>query len=479
MSLKFSEIFAKTKILATLGPATSEAEMIRKMLHTGVDGFRLNFSHGDQKFYEALFNDIESIYNDEQIPFTVLIDLQGPKIRLDDLELPEIEINTGDFIEISTEKIIGNSSKISTSYQPLADDAQVGDQILIDDGLIRLRVSEKKNKSVICFIEHGGILRPRKGMNLPGMKISVPSITEKDYNDIEFAVKYRADYIALSFVRSPNDILTLKEWLKNKNIDRPVIAKIEKKEAVDNFDEILSAADGIMIARGDLGVELPPQEVPVIQKEIIKKCNAVGKPVITATQMLESMMNNPIPTRAETSDVANAVWDGTDVVMLSGETAVGKYPIRTIQMMNDVILNAEAHIRPLKDLEFFVPEIIEENLFDSINKSIVDMSRQIKASAIVAFTFKGRTAKSLAKYRPHARIIAISDSRETMNRLNLFWGVTSYYFKDINKEYMAADEIKSILKEAGIVKAGDIIIITAGAPYSEKGRANWLRFEPV
>lgn len=479
MSSRLSEVFAKTKILCTLGPNSYTSEDIKKLILAGVDGVRLNFSHGDFNFYSKVFDNIHNACTDEKTPLAILMDLQGPKIRIGELVEPEIELKTGDKIEITAENIIGTSKIISTSYKYLVSDAEAGNKVMIDDGLIRLQILEKRNSSIICLIENGGILKPKKGINLPGMKLSTPSITDKDYSDLEFALEYRIDFIALSFVRSADDITTLKEWLKAKGKSISVIAKIEKKEAVDDFDSILDASDGIMIARGDLGVELQPQDVPVIQKEIIKKCNAVGKPVITATQMLESMINNPIPTRAEASDVANAVWDGTDVVMLSGETSVGKFPLKTAQIMNDIVKNAETHLIPLQDGAFKVPESIEENLFDSVGRAIVSISRQVKAKAIVAFTLKGRTASNLSKFRPDARIIAFSNSFETMNYLCLRWGVTTIFMDEIDKEKIAIDKAKELIVEHGHVKEGDVVIFTAGAPYSEKSRANWIRFEVI
>jgi len=479
MNNTVNENFAKTKILCTLGPSTNKAELIEKLITAGADGVRLNFSHGSYDSFKSLFTEIDKACIDKQIPLSILIDLQGPKIRIGELSKPEIEILSGDKIEITTEDVKGTKDLISTSYKYLADDAQVGDRLLIDDGLLRLRIIERKKKSVICIIENGGILKPKKGMNLPGMRLSTKSVTEKDLEDLEFALDYRVDYVALSFVRSAGDISTLREWMKRNNKVRPIIAKIEKKEAVENFDEILEVADGIMVARGDLGVELPPQEVPIIQKEIIKKCNRTGKLVITATQMLESMIHNPIPTRAEASDVANAVLDGTGVVMLSGETAVGKFPVKTVQIMNDIIENTDKYSKPLKEEEFEIPKSTEENLFDSVSRGIVSMSRQINAAAIVVFTFQGRTAINLSKYRPKAKIIAVSNSFETMNKLCLRWGVTSMFFPDIDKEHLAIDKIKGKLLKSDIVKEGEVVIFAAGAPYSEKSRANWLRFEVI
>ena len=470
---------AKTKILATLGPATHDVEAIKQLILAGVDGVRLNLSHGTYDFFEEIFNSIHTACLEENSPLAVLVDVQGPKIRIGELEQPSINLITGNAIEITIEDIKGSDKIISTSYKKLVDDAKIGDPILINDGLIRLKVVQKKSKSLVCEIVNGGILTPKKGMNLPGMNLSTPSITEKDFNDLEFVLKYRVDYIALSFVRSANDVFELKNWLAAKGKTMPVIAKIEKKEAVDNLTEIINASDGVMVARGDLGVELPPQEVPVLQKSIIKQCNALGKLVITATQMLESMINSPIPTRAEASDVANAVWDGTDVVMLSAETSVGKFPFRTVQMMNDIIIKAEQHYEDRTKNYFIKPDTLQENLFDSVGKAIVEISKQINAQAIVVFTFEGRTARIISKYRPDSKIIAISNSFGTMNNLCLRWGVTSVYSERIDKEHIAIEDAKELILNAGLAAKGDLIIFTAGAPYSEKSRANWLRFEVI
>jgi len=470
---------AKTKILATLGPATHDVEAIKQLILAGVDGLRLNLSHGTYDFFEKIFNSIHTACLEENSPLAVLVDVQGPKIRIGELEQPSINLVTGNSIEITIEDIKGNEQIISTSYKQLVNDAKIGDPILINDGLIRLKVIQKKSKSLVCEIVNGGVLTPKKGMNLPGMNLSTPSITEKDFNDLEFVLKHRVDYIALSFVRSANDVFELKNWLAAKGKTMPVIAKIEKKEAVDNLTEIINAADGVMVARGDLGVELPPQEVPVLQKSIIKQCNALGKLVITATQMLESMINSPIPTRAEASDVANAVWDGTDVVMLSAETSIGNFPFRTVQMMNDIIIKAEQHYEDRTKNYFIKPDTLQENLFDSVGKAIVEISKQINAQAIVVFTFEGRTARIISKYRPDSKIIAISNSFGTMNNLCLRWGVTSVFSEKIDKEHIAIEEAKELILNAGLVAKGDLIIFTAGAPYSEKSRANWLRFEVI
>ena len=467
----------KTKILATLGPQTSSAESIKKLISAGVNAVRLNMSHGDYNFYSHLFENIHSARIELNSSLAILADLQGPKIRIGELSRPEIQIFSGNRIELTTEDIIGNEKIISTSYKSLCKDAEVGDLILINDGLIRLKIIRKNKTSIVCEIENGGILSPRKGMNLPGMKLSTPSLTDKDFEDLNFLLDKPVDYFALSFVRKAEDIFQLKQWLENKGKTTSLIAKIEKKEAIDSFELILNAADGIMIARGDLGVELSLAKVPVIQKEIIKRCNESGKLVITATQMLESMINSPIPTRAEAADVANAVWDGTDVVMLSGETSVGKFPNETVKMMNEIIINAEQHSILNENIKFQVPEALEENLFDSVLKGITIVAQQIKASAIVVFTYKGRAAKGLAKFRPTAKIIAISDSFETMNNLCLRWGVNSLFINKIDKQNAAIEDAKNLILNAGLVNKGELVIFLSRAPFSEKGRSDFLHFE--
>jgi len=471
--------FNRTKILATLGPQTSGTVILKDLISNGVSAFRLNMSHGNYEFYSHLFETIHTVRTELNSPLAILADLQGPKIRIGELKKPEIEISTGNKIEITTDDVIGDANLISTSYKSLSKDAEIGNMILINDGLIRLMIISKKERSIICEIKTGGTLSPRKGMNLPAMKLSTPCLTEKDFQDLEFLINKHIDYLALSFVRKADDIVQLKKWLDNKGKEIPVIAKIEKKEAVDGFDSILNAADGIMVARGDLGVELSPAEVPVIQKEIIKRCNETGKLVITATQMLESMINSPIPTRAEAADVANAVWDGSDVVMLSGETSVGKHPVDTVKMMREIVLNAERHFIVNENIKFQVPEVLEENLFDSVLKGITLVAEQVKASAIVVFTFKGRAARGLAKFRPKAKIIALSDSYYTMNNLCLRWGVNSLFIEKIDKQHAAIEVAKDLILNAGLVKKGDLVIFLSRAPISEKGRSDFLHIEEL
>ncbi len=472
---------ARTKILCTLGTATSDYDTIVKLVRAGADGFRLNFSHGNKEFFDNMFEVLDKVRTDTDTYLSLLIDLQGPKIRIGELETPTLQINTGETITITNEPVLGTKDLIQCSYQYLPKDASPGDRILIDDGLIQLRVESIEGSQVVCRIEAGGILKPRKGMNLPGMNITAPSITEKDYEQLRQHLHRKIDFIALSFVRSAKDIIALKDFLKENNRDIRVIAKIEKKEALEDLEDIIMASDGIMIARGDLGVELEPQFVPIAQKQIIKRCNALGKLVITATQMLESMISNPMPTRAEASDVANAVLDGTDVVMLSGETAVGKYPALTVETMNKIIMFAESANLKAPITETVYPQIFEKKLFDSINKTVVDLGRQISAAAIIVFTKRGRTALSVAKFRPTSKVIAISDSDDTLRYLNLYRSV--YPIKNLqvidqlSTDHSVLETIKPHILETGYVNPGDLVIFTMGAPISEKARTSFLSID--
>lgn len=468
--------FAKTKILATLGPSTSSLRKLQSMVDEGLDGVRLNFSHGSYIDHRKIFDLIDKICKKNSIPLAVLQDLQGPKIRIGELKYEKVELYDGEEIELTSKVMEGTEKCLPVRYDHLENEAEIGNKILIDDGLISLLVVDKKKDSIVAQVIEGGTIKPHKGVNFPGMKLSVPSLTEKDYKDLEFGFNYHIDFVALSFVRTPNDIYKLREFLESKNIKRKIIAKIEKKEAVNNFDEIMNIADGIMIARGDLGVEMKAHKVPPIQKSIIRECNAVGKLVITATQMLESMINNPVPTRAEASDVANAVWDGTDVVMLSGETAVGKFPVEAVKVMNDIILTTEEKKELRSVTKFDIPEDLIDNLFDSVGRAVARISLQINAALIVVFTHFGRKARIISKFRPDAPIIAISNSFETMNYLNLIWGIESFFMDNFENEDEAIEKASQILKDNSLVKEGDVIIFTAGSPYGEKGRESWIRF---
>ncbi|MDX1699327.1 MAG: pyruvate kinase [Melioribacteraceae bacterium] len=471
-----TEILNKTKILATIGPSSDSEDNLKKLIDTGVSGFRLNFSHGTEEYFESLFKRIYQVCEERKLPIPILQDLQGPKIRIGKLEFDEIEIVTGELIEITVDDVIGNKEIISTSYKDLVNDSAIGDEILINDGLIKLKVAEKKDKSVVCNILEGGILRPKKGMNLPGMQLTTESITEKDKSDMEFAFQHRVDYVALSFVRSAEDIISLRKWMEERGFNKQIVAKIEKPEAVENFEEILEVSDAIMVARGDLGVELGSYQIPVIQKRIIRRCNEVGKLVITATQMLESMINNPTPTRAESTDVANAVLDGSDVVMLSGETAAGKYPVESVRTMRNLILQTESQDQFKPIIDWDSPKDIADNIFDATCRAFVDISNQIKAKALIVFTHEGRKAKNLSKFNPDTYIYAFSDSFETLNDLNLHKGIKPFYIKNIMDEDFYIKKAKEKLIKNTLISTGDLVIFTAGAPISDVNRKNWIRF---
>jgi pyruvate kinase len=468
-------IDTRTKILATLGPASANKKVLSELIDAGVDAIRLNFSHGTHNDFKKMFDLIDEVCKLKKLPIAILQDLQGPKIRIGDIEENRVEIKKGAKIKITTRDVIGTKDLISTSYKALTKDAKIGNTILIDDGLISLKVLSKTKTTVTCKVIEGGVLRSRKGMNLPGMKLSTAAMTERDLENLKFALKFRVDYIALSFVRHPQDIIDLRTWLEAQGHIKPIIAKIEKPEAVEDFEAILQASDGIMVARGDLGVEISPQSVPLIQKQIIRRCNEVGKLVITATQMLESMIDNPIPTRAEASDVANAVWDGTDVVMLSGETSIGEFPKATVKIMNDILDSIESKREFGFSIDYEQPTDNKENVFDAVGKAVTDISHQINASLIVVFTHYGKKARSICKFRPNARIVSFSDSFDVMNTLNLHWGIMPYFMKDIDSEEKCISEAKKIIIKEKLVKKGDVVIFTAGTPSPNEGRTSWMR----
>ncbi|HEX3072507.1 MAG TPA: pyruvate kinase [Ignavibacteriales bacterium] len=471
--------FVKAKILCTIGPATDTKEKISQLIDAGMDGMRLNFSHGDHKYYEKLFGTIKEVFSERKFPVTVLQDLQGPKIRIGELAEKQIMLKQGEVIEITNKDVVGTKDRVSISYKPLISDAAVNDKIYINDGLLKLKVIEKRSDLLKCVIMEGGILSPKKGVNLPGMKLSASAITEKDFSDLEFSLNYNLDYIALSFVREPKDILELKNWLKKKNADIPIIAKIEKKEAVDNFEDILKLADGIMIARGDLGVELSPQEAPIIQKRIITRCNEVGKLVITATQMLESMVHNPIPTRAEASDVANAVWDGTDVVMLSAETSVGSYPIETVRTMSEIAKRAEEYQPYPRKVAYEYPEELNDKLLDAMGESVAKAANRVGATVRVVYTNTGKKAFAVSRFRPKAKIIAVSDNFKTVRKLSLYRGILPYYLENIDDEQKATETVKKYLLNEKFIKPGDMAAFSFGSSLTDVSRRNNLTIEII
>jgi len=471
----------KTKIVCTLGPSTNGVEMLTQLIHAGMDVIRLNFSHGS---YEDHLNTLKSLQEAAKRTgedITVLQDLQGPKIRIGDLSVPFLDLQIGNSITITTDPIIGDGSRVSTNYANLTTDVHPGDKILLDDGKIRLRVMEVKKSDVLCEVIVGGILSANKGINLPGVSVSAPSFTAKDIRDLEFGIRHDVDYVALSFVRTAEDIRELRKVI----IDRikkgrflPIIAKIEKPQAIANIDAIISEADGIMIARGDLGVELPPEDVPILQKMIIKKCNQAGKPVIIATQMLESMINCPTPTRAEASDVANAVVDGGDAVMLSGETSIGKYPLEAVQIMSRIIQKVESeHVGPQRELDRL--GVVESRL-DALGRAACVLAEQMNAAAIVTVTHSGQTARVISRYRPRPKIIAITDRVKIRRRLNLIWGVQGVVIENLKEDSdIVVRKIQEYLLHSGLVTRGEYVVLLAGQPFFAQGSTNFIKVEKI
>lgn len=463
----------KAKIVCTIGPASAKREVISLLIKNGMDVARLNFSHGDHDTHKKAIEFIRDISRRYRRPVAILQDLQGIKIRVGLIEDGAVELKKGRTLLLIPGDGIGNQKQIFISYPALLKDAKRGDKILLDDGFIQLSVLGKAKNALRTKVIEGGLLRDRKGVNLPGVKISVTSFTGKDQKDLLFGIDMNVDYVAISFVREASDIRKVKEWLKHRKQQIPLIAKIEKPEALHNIEEILSEADGIMVARGDLGVEIPPEEVPLIQKELIYEANKRGKIVITATQMLESMTEHLRPTRAETTDVANAVIDGTDALMLSAETATGKYPVEAVRMMDRIIRYTER----MKETEssYIRGDIFAEATADAACRAAED----INAKALVAFTQSGFTARLLSKFRPKVPIIALTPDERIKNRVCLYWGVTPKIMKlPKTTDEMIENVEESLLKER-IVKKGDRIVITSSSPLSTKGKTNFMKLHRI
>lgn len=466
----------KAKIICTIGPASDSGKMLTGLVKAGMDVARLNFSHGTHEEHLKKIKLIRDVSEKTGKPIAILQDLQGPKIRIGKFENPPIQLKTGDLFTITTDKILGNENIVSTSYKNLPNDVKPGDFILVNDGLIKLLVQEKKEPDVFCEVINGGSLYDRRGINLPGVKVSEPSLTEKDKNDLEFGLQHDVDYIALSFVRDAQSIREVKKYIGKK--ETPVIAKLEKPEALDNLDEIIAEADAVMVARGDLGVEISAERVPVVQKIIIEKCLEAGKPVITATQMLDSMMIQPVPTRAETSDVANAIFDGSDAVMLSGETAFGKYPLQSVKMMLSIILEAE------KNKNFFRLNIAENakraqsTFAQSVAHAAYFSAKDIQAKYIVVLTRSGKAARVMSNFRPTVPVLGLSDTQKTIQELALLWGVIPGYFKHIIEISGDLRPLEDFLKEKNYAVTGDKIIVIAGSS-QESGGTNIMRLHTI
>ena len=462
------------KIIATIGPASRSKEMIWKLHQAGANIFRLNFSHGSHEDHKMVIDWVRELNKENGSNICLLQDLQGPKIRTNQMKDGGVEIKAGDKIQITSGDFEGDASKISTTYKTIAQDVKAGDPILIDDGNLELKVDSTDGTTVTCTVIFGGMLKSRKGINLPSTEISEPSLTEKDVTDLAFGIEQEVDWIALSFVRSEEDLIDLKKRIKAKGKDIKVIAKVEKPEAIDNMDAIIEATDALMVARGDLGVEIEASKVPLIQKELISKCNKACKPVIVATQMLESMVKNPRPTRAETNDVANAILDGADVVMLSAESAAGDFPIQAVTSMANIIKDVEAN-GDVYHKCYGVGSELNEMLVSSACK----LAEESGAKVIVGMTESGATALNISRHRPKAEVFLFTNNQKLVTRLNLVWGVTAYYYdKSTNTDDTVA-EVKKFLKNKGVVSEGDVIVNTLGLPSWQGQKTNMVKVSVV
>lgn len=468
----------KTKIVCTIGPASEEVETLRQLIAKGMNVARLNFSHGSHEEHGRRIQNIRQAAKEEGKTIAILLDTKGPEIRTGDLKVPSVELVAGRKITLTSEPVLGDEKRISVSYSGLPQDVHPGSTILIDDGLIGLTVDKIEGTEIHCTIENGGTLKSRKGVNIPGVKINLPGITEKDAADIVFGIEQGVDFIAASFVRKPQDVLEIRRILEEHGADIQIISKIENQEGIDNLDAILEVSDGLMVARGDLGVEIPAEEVPLVQKEMIRKCNRLGKPVITATQMLDSMQRNPRPTRAEASDVANAILDGTDAIMLSGETAAGKYPVEAVHTMARIAIRAETALGYQELLRQRVREA-GTSITDSISQAVVHTSHNLDCSAIITATETGFTARMVSKYRPKAPIIAVTPNEDVLRKLMLVWGVHPVLGDHAaTTDEMFQTAISSSLKNK-YVSQGDLVIITAGVPVGKSGTTNLMKVHVI
>lgn len=469
----------KTKIVATIGPSSSSKDVLREMILSGLNICRLNFSHGTNEDHLNAVKIIRELNEELHMNVSILADLQGPKIRTNEMENNGVSLEVGKEIKILVEKVLGNAQRFSINYAKLPQEVNPGEQILLDDGKIMLEVVNSDGKTeILCKIIQGGILSSKKGVNFPNTRISLPSLTEKDEKDLQFALDNGADWIALSFVRSAEDIIALKQLISARKHHAKVIAKIEKPEALLNIDGIISESDALMVARGDLGVEIPYQNVPLIQKMLISKCNLSAKPVIVATQMMESMMTSMSPSRAEVNDVANAVLDGTDAVMLSGETSIGKYPIEVIKTMSNIIKEMETH-----NGIYHKEELPKENqsrfISDSICFNACRLAQRVKASAIITMSFSGYTAYKISSQRPNTEIFVFTSNKKILTQLSLVWGVRAFYYnKKISTDHTIAD-IKQTMKDQSFLKLGDLVINIASIPLEELGSSNMLKLSYV
>ncbi|MCI8574049.1 MAG: pyruvate kinase [Oscillibacter sp.] len=469
----------KTKIICTLGPAVDTPELIAALLSGGMNAARFNFSHGSHPEHLERLNRLKAVRDSMGVPVATILDTKGPEIRIKTFEEKSITLEAGDTFTLTAEDIVGNQSKVAVTYPKLYEEVEAGQIILIDDGLVAIRVEQIKGQEIVCAVENGGTLSANKSINIPGVHISLPALTEKDIADIRFGVENDFDFIAASFVRRAADVEAVRDVLHQCGGDEvKIIAKIENQEGVDNIDDILAAADGIMVARGDLGVEIPASRVPVLQKQMIRKGLQAGKPVITATQMLDSMMRNPRPTRAEVSDVANAVFDGTSCVMLSGETAGGKYPVEALSAMVEIVTEAENSIDYWR--QFQKQRVVPaSNINDAITHTCCLTAKDLNATAIIAATNSGRTARSICRFRPACPVAALTMHEKVRRQLAICWGVIPF----LTGEVTSTDRIFSLSADVavkeGLVQPGDTVVITAGVPLGRSGSTNLIKAQVI
>jgi len=471
----------KTKIVCTIGPASESVEKLVQLIEAGMNVARLNFSHGNFEEHGQRIKNIREAAARTKKTVAILLDTKGPEIRTHNMKDGAIELTAGNKMIISMNEVEGTKEKFSITYSELIHDVQIGSKILLDDGLIGLEVTkvDLEAKEIHTKILNSGVLKNKKGVNVPGVSVNLPGITEKDASDILFGIEQGIDFIAASFVRRASDVLEIRELLeKNQGNHINIIPKIENQEGVDNIDEILEVSDGLMVARGDLGVEIPAEEVPLVQKELIKKCNVQGKPVITATQMLDSMQRNPRPTRAEASDVANAIFDGTDAIMLSGETAAGSYPVEAVQTMHNIASRTESALNH-KEILSTRSKDNGHNMTDAIGQSVAHTAMNLDVDAIIAPTESGHTARMISKYKPKAPIVAVTSNDYVCRRLSLVWGVYSQIGKKANTTDEMLDTAVEESLNSGIVSSGDIVVITAGVPVGETGTTNLMKIHVV
>jgi pyruvate kinase len=479
LSLTESASQRRAKIVATLGPASNTEPAFRNLVRAGLDVVRLNFSHGTHEEKLALIQMVRKVSREERKPLCILGDLQGPKIRTNKLvDGKPVLLKAGERFTITPREILGTAKIVGTTFKTLAENVEQGSRILLSDGLIELRVHEVVGDDVVCQIIDGGMLKEKQGINLPGIPVKVPSLTEKDAEDLEFALKNGVDAIAVSFVRTAEDVRLVRNRVAALGFETWIIAKLEKPQAIEHLDSILQAADGVMVARGDLGVEVPPERVPAIQKLIIRRAGEYRKPVITATQMLESMIENARPTRAEASDVANAVYDGTDAVMLSGESAMGKYPVQAVAMMARIVQEAERNIKEDSTQQRRRRDHHHLSIAETICEATAHAADDLDLRGIALFTESGTTARQLSKYHPIAPIFALSPIEITVNRLNLLWGTTPIRCPKLNSTEALVSTAESLLEQAGFVRQREVIAIVAGTR-TKSGSTNFLRLHVI